>query len=88
MTVGDLRSGFRDKPPTEAHRSGFCFNTNKHNSNFPKRQIVLTMETFPPHFARDRPGRSIEHRVVPSSSRTGGPSNTHLLSSKLTAISF
>ena len=71
VTVGDLRSGFRDKPPTEAHLSGFCFNTNKHNSNFPKRQIVLTMETFPPHFARDRPGRSIEHRMVPSSSRTG-----------------
>ena len=43
VTVGDLRSGFRDKPPTEAHLS-FCFNTNNHNSNFPKRQIVFTME--------------------------------------------
>ena len=41
VTVGDLRSGFRDKPPTEAHLSGFCFNTTNHNSNVPKNQIVF-----------------------------------------------
>ena len=41
MTVGDLWSGFRDNPPTEAHLSGFCFNTTNHTSNFPKKQIVF-----------------------------------------------
>ena len=73
VTVGDLWSESLDNPPTEAHLSGFCFNTNNNNSNFPKRQIVFTIETFPPDFARDRPGRSFEHRVVPS--RTGRLSN-------------
>ena len=29
VTVGDLWSGFLDKPPTEAHLSDFCFNTNR-----------------------------------------------------------
>ena len=29
VTVGDLRSGFLDKPPTEAHLSDFCFNTKR-----------------------------------------------------------
>ena len=46
VTVGDLRSGFHDKPPTEAHLSDFCFNTKRCKVNL--EGTLVGHESTPP----------------------------------------